>query len=62
LCSGYFAKWVTAFEKAADEQGTEDADVAIYFNKALLNTFCCPIIRHGARSHAVDNHASVGAG
>ena len=28
-----------AFEKAAAEQGTEDADWAIYFNKALLNTF-----------------------
>jgi hypothetical protein len=27
------------FEKAAAEQGTEDADWAIYFNKALLNTF-----------------------
>jgi hypothetical protein len=28
-----------AFEKAAAAQGTEDADWAIYFNKALLNTF-----------------------
>ena len=28
-----------AFEKAAAEQRTEDADWAIYFNKALLNTF-----------------------
>jgi len=27
------------FEKAAAEQGTEDADWAIYFNKAPLNTF-----------------------
>jgi hypothetical protein len=28
-----------AFEKAAAEEGSEDADWAVYFNKALLNTF-----------------------
>jgi hypothetical protein len=28
-----------AFEKAAAEEGSEEADWAIYFNKALLNTF-----------------------
>jgi hypothetical protein len=28
-----------AFEKAASEEGSEDEDWAVYFNKALLNTF-----------------------
>jgi hypothetical protein len=31
-----------AFEKAASEEGSEAADWAVYFNKALLNTFKCP--------------------